>query len=57
MLRNYLKGTGGDQINILMAASASNMMKWMRLNQQDFFIFIFRLDYQAFIFNPVNIQR
>lgn len=29
--RNYLKGFRGDQINILMAAAAFNLRKWMRL--------------------------
>ena len=56
MLRNYLKGTAGDQINTLMAATAYNMMKWMRMKRQEIFIFIFRMYYQAFIFAPVNIQ-
>ena len=29
MARNYLKGFVGDQINLLMAACAWNMKKWM----------------------------
>ncbi len=29
MVRNYLKGFIGDQINLLLAASAFNMKKWM----------------------------
>ena len=56
MLRNYLKGTAGDQINTLLAASAYNMMKWMRMKRQEFFIVILRLYYQTLIFAPVNIQ-
>ena len=56
MLRNYLKGTAGDQINTLLAASAYNMMKWMRLKQQEFLFFLFRWYYQAIFFAPVNIQ-
>jgi IS5 family transposase len=56
MLRNYLKGTAGDQINTLLAASAYNMMKWMRMKRQEFFIVILRLYYQTLIFVPVNIQ-
>ena len=56
MLRNYLKGTAGDQINTLLAASAYNMMKWMRMKRKEFFIVIFRMYYQAFNFVPVNIQ-
>jgi len=55
MLRNYLKGTVGDQINTLLAATAYNMMKWMRIKRQEIFIFIFRMYSQAFIFIPVNI--
>ncbi len=30
MLRNYLKGTVGDTINLLLAAAAFNFSKWMR---------------------------
>jgi len=41
MLRNYLKGTAGDKINTLLAASAYNMMKWMRLKRQEILIFSF----------------
>ena len=56
MLRNYLKGTAGDQINTLLAASAYNMMKWMRLKRRELLFFIFRWYYQATLFAPVNIQ-
>ena len=54
MLRNYLKGTTGDQINTLLAASAYNMMKWMRLKRQEILFFLFRWYSQALIFYPVN---
>jgi IS5 family transposase len=57
MLRNYLKGTAGDAINTLLAASAYNMIKWMRLKRQEILFFIFRWYYQAIFFSPVNIQR
>ena len=57
MLRNYLKGTAGDQINTLLAASAYNMRKWMRLKREEIIFFIFRWYYQALLFSPVNIQR
>jgi len=57
MLRNYLKGTEGDQINTLMAATAYNMMKWMRLKRQEILFFLFRWYYQAMFFSPVNIER
>ncbi len=56
MLRNYLKGTAGDKINTLLAASAYNMMKWMRLKRQELLFFLFRAYYQALLFSPVNIQ-
>ena len=56
MLRNYLKGTAGDQINTLLAASAYNMMKWMRLKQEGFFIIFWRIYYRTLSFVPVNIQ-
>ena len=57
MLKNYLKGTAGDQINTLLAASAYNMRKWMRLKREEIIFFIFRWYYQALLFSPVNIQR
>jgi len=57
MLRNYLKGTAGDQINTLLAASAYNMMKWMRIKREEILCFIFRWYLQATILSPVNIQR
>jgi len=57
MLRNYLKGTAGDAINTLLAASAYNMMKWMRIKREEFLFFIFRWYYQAIFFAPVNIQH
>jgi hypothetical protein len=56
MLRNYLKGTAGDQVNTLLAASAYSMMKWMRMKREEIFIVLFRLYYQTFVFVPVNIQ-
>ena len=54
MLRNYLKGTAGDKINTLLAASAYNMMKWMRLKRQEILFFLFRWYYQTFFFAQVN---
>ena len=56
MLRNYLKGTAGDQINTLLAASAYNMMKWMRMKREEILFVLFRIYYQTFVFVPVNIQ-
>jgi len=55
MLRNYLKGTAGDQINTLLAATAYNMRKWMRLKRQEILNLIFRWIYQTLILAPVNI--
>ena len=44
MLRNYLKGTVGDTINILLSAAAYNFKKWMRATAQYFFaLFLFIL--------------
>ena len=57
MLRNYLKGTAGDQINTLLAAAAYNMKKWMRFKKEEILNLIFRWIYQAIILSPVNIQR
>ena len=41
LMRCYLKGTIGDQINLLLAASAWNLKKWM--NSLSFFRFCLRL--------------
>lgn len=30
LIRNYLKGTVGDSINLMLAAAAFNFKKWMR---------------------------
>ena len=57
MIRNYLSGTAGDMINTLLAATAYNMRKWMRLKRQEILNLIFRWIYQALILSPVNIQR
>jgi len=38
MAINYLKGFGGDEINLLLASSAFNLKKWMRLHFSAFFI-------------------
>ncbi|TRZ52559.1 hypothetical protein D4S03_03205 [bacterium] len=40
MLRNYLKGTNVDKINTLLAASAYNMKKWMRMKRENIFVFV-----------------
>ena len=56
MLRNYLKGTAGDQINTLLAAAAYNMKKWMRLKKQEILYYLFRWFYQTLVLVPVNIQ-
>jgi IS5 family transposase len=50
LLRNYPKGTAGDQINTLLAAAAYNMRKWMRLKREEVLFFIFRWYYQALFF-------
>ena len=55
MRRNYLKGVSGDKINTLLAAAAYNMMKWMRLKQQEFFALFFGWYFQTFILVPVRI--
>lgn len=36
MIRNYLKGSLGDQINAMMAAAAYNFKKWMNKIRKDF---------------------
>ena len=39
MMRNYLKGSVGDSMNLMLAAAAFNFKKWMR-EAQDFFMAI-----------------
>jgi transposase, IS5 family len=56
MLRNYLKGVAGDQINTLLAAAAYNMMKWMRLKRQEFLFFLLRWFYREIVFTPDYIK-
>src|SRR4030042_2172284 len=56
MRRNYLKGVSGDKINTMLAAAAYNMMKWMRLKQQEIFDFIFGWYFRTMIQVPVNIS-
>jgi len=38
--RNYLKGTHGDMANVLLAATAYNLAKWMRIESKKIFHFI-----------------
>ena len=56
MLRNYLKGTNGDKINTLLAASAYNMRKWMRMKKEEIFALVLRWYLLTPIRVPVNIQ-
>jgi IS5 family transposase len=53
MLRNYLSGSAGDQINTLLAATVYNMRKWMRLKKEEILNLIFWL----FIATPILVQR
>ena len=55
MRRNYLKGVSGDKINTLLAAAAYNMMKWMRLKQQEILDFIFWLFFRPSFLVPIRI--
>ena len=56
MLRNYLSGTLGDKINTLLAASAYNMKKWMRLKREETIFYLFRFYLQSHLFALINIQ-
>lgn len=55
MRRNYLKGVSGDKINTILAAAAYNMMKWMRLKQQEILDFIFWLFFRPSFLVPIRI--
>ncbi len=41
--RNYLKGTKGDMANVLLAATAYNLDKWMRVESKKIMQFLFSL--------------
>lgn len=56
MLRNYLSGVLGDKINTLLAASAYNMRKWMRLKREEIIFWLIRFYYQESYLAQVNIQ-
>jgi IS5 family transposase len=43
LARNYLKGTIGDSINLLMAAAAFNCKKWMNIVAERLFFVLFTL--------------
>jgi IS5 family transposase len=55
MRRNYLKGVAGDKINTILAAAAYNMMKWMRVKQQEILDFIFWLFFRPSFLVPIRI--
>jgi IS5 family transposase len=57
MLRNYLSGSAGDQINTLLAAAAYNMKKWMRLKREEILNLILRWFFHGLILSPANTQR
>ena len=56
MLRNYLSGSAGDQINTLLAAAAYNMKKWMRLKREEMTELIFCLFSRTRILVLANIK-
>ena len=43
MIRNYLKGSAGDSINLMLAAAAFNFKKWMREVAKLFFSLVLHL--------------
>jgi hypothetical protein len=47
MIRNYLSGTAGDKINTLLADTAYNMKKWMKLKREELLKFIMRWIFQS----------
>jgi IS5 family transposase len=57
MIRNYLSGSVGDKINTLLAATAYNMRKWMRLKREEILNLILRWIFQGLILSPANTQR
>jgi IS5 family transposase len=43
LARNYLKGASGDAVNLLLAAAAFNMKKWLNILTQGLFFALFFL--------------
>lgn len=54
MMKNYLKGTQGDQINALLAAAALNFRRLLRKYEQEFIFYFFRV--LKFIL-PIKLNR
>jgi len=50
MARNFLKGFKGDEVNLLLAASAFNLKKWMR-------IYFFALYLGKYLFMELEIVK
>jgi IS5 family transposase len=55
MDRNYLKGETGDQVNAMLAASASNFKNWMR-NALEQLIFVFNYLRETWHRSPQNMK-
>ncbi len=53
MQRNYLKGFVGDEINLLLAATAFNLKKWMNL----FLLLIFMLNIALIFYSLAQIRK
>ena len=56
--RNYLKGTLGDMANVLLAATAYNLAKWMREKSKKIFFFVSNLSaklYQNYYNLNINL--
>lgn len=47
MLKNYLKGSFGDRINVMMAAAAFNFKKWMNKTRNKFLWLLYFLIFKA----------
>ena len=52
MARNYLKGFKGDEINLLLAASAFNLKKWMNI----YFYALFRQNFTLVLIATLQIK-
>jgi hypothetical protein len=54
MIRNFLSWSEGDIINTLLAATAYNMRKWMRLRREEILNLILCWFFQDMIWIPVK---
>ncbi|MFZ1290196.1 MAG: hypothetical protein WAR79_08895 [Melioribacteraceae bacterium] len=56
LLKNFLKGIVGDQINVMLSASAFNLKKWMRKTETFYVSFYKGIKLHIFCFLELNLK-